>query len=341
MFSYVVEEVGHWQSFYNGRNIFSARARICKKLAMATSRPIVSSLSKQLALSLLEAYGLKRWLKLLLDETGVAQATTFEVSLGSSITFHRALIIDGDACRHCGTVRFNKKSFVHPCTHTNLTNDDFVCVSSSEYGAMIENWHKALSDHQRYFVDEVTNNIGRRKRYFLTGFAGCGKTLTLNCVIAKLISKLGVFRVAAVSYTKSAANEVHGSSIHSLFNFGKEDLNTLTIEKALDLVRKNKKKEATLVNLHTLIIDEVSLLTGTGLDLIEETMRCVRNSSRPFGGVQVVLCGDCLQLPPIERDKKRKSHVTKHQNYSFSKRMHGSRVVFVFAICIQSFAKAR
>lgn len=48
-----------------------------------------------------------------------------------------------------------------------------------------------------------------------------------------------------------------------------------------------------------LVIDEVSMLDGKLLDLLERLARAVRADARPFGGLQVVLCGDFLQLPPI------------------------------------------
>ena len=34
-------------------------------------------------------------------------------------------------------------------------------------------------------------------------------------------------------------------------------------------------------------------------DLVEEVARHVRNSDLPFGGIQLILCGDFHQLPPV------------------------------------------
>ena len=39
------------------------------------------------------------------------------------------------------------------------------------------------------------------------------------------------------------------------------------------------------------------------LDMVDMVARIVRDDPRPFGGIQVVLCGDFFQLPPVNRDQ--------------------------------------
>lgn len=51
----------------------------------------------------------------------------------------------------------------------------------------------------------------------------------------------------------------------------------------------------------TLVVDEVSMLEGRFFQKLERVARLVRRTDRPFGGIQLVLCGDFLQLPPISR----------------------------------------
>ena len=52
--------------------------------------------------------------------------------------------------------------------------------------------------------------------------------------------------------------------------------------------------------LEHLIIDELSMLSGEFLDRLDAEVQKVRSDSRPFGGIQLIACGDLLQLPPIE-----------------------------------------
>jgi ATP-dependent DNA helicase PIF1 len=51
----------------------------------------------------------------------------------------------------------------------------------------------------------------------------------------------------------------------------------------------------------TLVIDEVSMLPGRILDLLDMVCRHARNSALPMGGIQVIAVGDFLQLPPVAK----------------------------------------
>ena len=48
-----------------------------------------------------------------------------------------------------------------------------------------------------------------------------------------------------------------------------------------------------------LIIDEVSMLPPETLSMIDAVCREIKQSSEPFGGVQMILVGDFFQLPPV------------------------------------------
>jgi len=45
-----------------------------------------------------------------------------------------------------------------------------------------------------------------------------------------------------------------------------------------------------------------SMLNSATFAFAEEFARGIRNSVKPFGGIQVVTCGDFFQLPPVARD---------------------------------------
>ena len=55
-----------------------------------------------------------------------------------------------------------------------------------------------------------------------------------------------------------------------------------------------------------LIIDELSMISGPLFDKLEAVARAVKKNSLPFGGIQLILTGDFLQLPPIEKNGRPK-----------------------------------
>ena len=48
-----------------------------------------------------------------------------------------------------------------------------------------------------------------------------------------------------------------------------------------------------------LIIDEISMVSADMFQLLSSIAKACRNSSLPFGGLQLVLCGDFFQLGPV------------------------------------------
>jgi ATP-dependent DNA helicase PIF1 len=55
------------------------------------------------------------------------------------------------------------------------------------------------------------------------------------------------------------------------------------------------------IDLDVLIIDEISMLSPELFDKLELTARSLRHDTRPFGGIQLILTGDFLQLPNISQ----------------------------------------
>src|SRR3989344_4503877 len=134
------------------------------------------------------------------------------------------------------------------------------------------------------------------KNVFLTGPAGSGKTFVLNSYVEYL--KSHAVDVAVTASTGIAATHLGGVTIHSWSGLGIRD--TLTDYDIDDLMQRQylyKRFDRTKV----LIIDEVSMLHHFRLDLIEWICRQMKHNERPFGGMQIVLCGDFFQLPPVTR----------------------------------------
>lgn len=142
--------------------------------------------------------------------------------------------------------------------------------------------------------DEALDLLKLGENVFLTGAAGAGKTWLLNAYIHHLRAH-GV-NVAVTASTGIAATHLDGRTIHSWSGIGVRDsLNEQDLEKlaANSRIRRNYEKTKVLV------IDEVSMLHPHQLDMVDRIARRMLDFTRPFGGLQVVLCGDFFQLPPV------------------------------------------
>jgi ATP-dependent DNA helicase PIF1 len=131
---------------------------------------------------------------------------------------------------------------------------------------------------------------------FLTGAPGSGKTFVLNQFIK--LAKQAKKRVAVTASTGIAATHIGGTTIHSWSGLGIRDEITDRDEKWL---KENDRLLKRYNNVDVLIIDEVSMIHGKRLDMINQVCKWLRDSEEPFGGIQVVLTGDLFQLPPINR----------------------------------------
>jgi ATP-dependent DNA helicase PIF1 len=132
----------------------------------------------------------------------------------------------------------------------------------------------------------------------LTGPAGSGKTYVLNDFIRRAKSE-GKY-VAVTATTGLAATHIGGNTIHAWSGIGISDQLHNNWEEHL-LKGRRDIIEATDV----LVIDEISMLHDFRLDMVDEVARKVRRDDRPFGGIQVILCGDFFQLPPVNRNDSR------------------------------------
>lgn len=129
---------------------------------------------------------------------------------------------------------------------------------------------------------------------FLTGEPGSGKTHTVNAYVAWL--RDNSIEPAITASTGIAATHIGGYTIHSWAGLGIKDRLT---EYDLDQMGTNEKLMKRVNGASILIIDEVSMLSGQMLSMVDSVCRALRNSQAPFGGLQVVLVGDFFQLPPV------------------------------------------
>lgn len=132
------------------------------------------------------------------------------------------------------------------------------------------------------------------KNAFLTGSAGTGKTYVLNQYISYL--KERKVTVAVTASTGIAATHMNGMTIHSWSGIGVREFIT---QGNLVGMKSKKYLKTHLEKVKVLIIDEISMLHLNQLNAVDVVLRYFKDDLLPFGGVQIVLCGDFFQLPPI------------------------------------------
>ncbi|MDQ2933024.1 MAG: AAA family ATPase [bacterium] len=149
---------------------------------------------------------------------------------------------------------------------------------------------------------DALNILKTGKNVFITGPAGSGKTFVVNQYIRYL--KDHEVHLGITASTGIAATHMGGVTIHSWSGIGiKDRLSQHDVEEISERSNVRKKIEDTKV----LIIDEVSMLHHFRLDLVDQVLKHIKKSEAPFGGIQIVLCGDFFQLPPISRMGEREA----------------------------------
>ena len=167
-----------------------------------------------------------------------------------------------------------------------------------------------LSAEQRLVVETVLSG----ESLFFTGGAGTGKSF----LIKKLISLLPVSTTAVTASTGVAACHIGGTTLHQFLSLGREDSSVSSI---LFRIRRLPDRLELLRRTKILILDEISLVDSKLFELIHEILSQIRGSKLSFGGVQLILSGDFLQLPPVtglfcfeskiwKKNIKKKIHLT-------------------------------
>jgi ATP-dependent DNA helicase PIF1 len=98
------------------------------------------------------------------------------------------------------------------------------------------------------------------------------------------------------STTGISAYNIGGITINSFLSIGTGDA---PIETLLKKIRVKKPIRERLVNAHIIVIDEISMMSAELFEKINTILQTLRKNKKPFGGIQIILTGDFLQLKSI------------------------------------------
>jgi ATP-dependent DNA helicase PIF1 len=185
--------------------------------------------------------------------------------------------------------------------------DQFKLLNHTEQAVTVASDPGPLNTEQRKLYDVVTAQYiqelaGDGPQPLLLnvdGVAGSGKTFTLLKACARLqelAQRSGQGNpVVRAAPTGVAAFNIIGRTLHSLFRLPvkqkKSDLSNATLQSLQSLFQ----------DIRFLIIDEKSMIDLKILSIIDDRLRLIfpDQSDQAFGGLNVLLCGDFFQLPPV------------------------------------------
>ncbi|MBT3835342.1 AAA family ATPase [Candidatus Peribacteria bacterium] len=147
---------------------------------------------------------------------------------------------------------------------------------------------------------------------FLTGAAGTGKSELLRRFIAGKSTK----EFPVLASTGAAATIIGGRTFHSFFGLGiMEGGRAATITRAL----QNKRLIRRIQCASSIVIDEISMLSGETLSTAEEIAKYARESCEVWGGMRIIVVGDFAQLPPVQPNNTEKDWAFVHPIWEYSK----------------------
>jgi ATP-dependent DNA helicase PIF1 len=152
-----------------------------------------------------------------------------------------------------------------------------------------------LNDKQ----NKVLSMFNNRENIFLTGPGGVGKSHLIRSMVSSARQTGRNVAVCAMTGCAAVQLKCGATTLHSWSGIRlAKDENWQIVQSIV----KNRRSSSNWKTVDVLIVDEVSMMSRKIFELIEEIARTLRLRSRPFGGLQVVFCGDFFQLPPVGSD---------------------------------------
>lgn len=170
-----------------------------------------------------------------------------------------------------------------------------------------------LSKTQKKALNDALNG----ENMFITGPGGVGKSFLIHTIKDEL-KKAGK-NVALTSSTGISAVNIGGQTIHSFCMTGlrgsSRELKTVKPEYVAKMRQYNS-------HIDTIIVDEVSMLSGDYIDMIDSWFQRIWKTSEGFGGRQMIFVGDMLQLPPVIKEQDFLQYHFAFQSEAWDKYIH-------------------
>jgi ATP-dependent DNA helicase PIF1 len=130
------------------------------------------------------------------------------------------------------------------------------------------------------------------KNVFLTGPGGTGKSKWIQRVYQHALENELNIHVCAMTGCAAILLNCNACTLHSWAGIGLG-----TDDRP---IKEHAKKRWISANI--LIVDEVSMMALDLFEKLNQLGKHIRQSHLPFGGIQLLFCGDFYQLPPVNAD---------------------------------------
>ncbi|KAF9800375.1 hypothetical protein SFRURICE_015885 [Spodoptera frugiperda] len=174
---------------------------------------------------------------------------------------------------------------------------------------------RSLNVQQKDLMKQVSDAIERDIRcnddlqpllLFITGGAGSGKSFLLKLIVehirrcyaptVDILLKPTFVEVA--SLTGVAARQISGRTLHSVFSLPIEKGSTMTYRKMSGQPLERERPKWRYIK--WLVVDEISMVSYENLRIIHLRLQEFKNNNSLFGGINILLFGDIMQLPPVK-----------------------------------------
>ncbi|XP_063442198.1 uncharacterized protein LOC134722507 [Mytilus trossulus] len=174
-------------------------------------------------------------------------------------------------------------------------------ISERDYFDLI----RSLNKKQWEFFQHVVTWVKTKHEpfyTFLTGGAGCGKSVVVRTIFQALHRHLcsiegedpDDIRILLCAPTGKAAYNINGLTIHNAFQI--QPNKGLDQSLSCDVLNTLRMKYR---NLSLILIDEISMVGNKMFSLLERRLKKIKGSNCSFGGVSIIAIGDFFQLQPV------------------------------------------
>lgn len=174
---------------------------------------------------------------------------------------------------------------------------DLLIEHNDRTGSKIETDYNAdLSESQKLAFDKFKKG----DNILMLGAAGCGKSKAVKEMYKYIKKNDNNKEMYITSTTGISSYNIGGITINSFMGIG-------TGESSIDILLRRLRYKMNIKDrirkTDILVIDEISMMSADIFEKINIICQTLRKSRKPFGGIQLVITGDFLQLETIFKNE--------------------------------------